>query len=80
MCNCKRKNQVVNNLSVPSYVEIAINVWNDIKDTRFEDITEEQFQEMYNVYNMIYPNSKGQPSRSEIIPIINRITQYKVKR
>lgn len=79
-CNCKRKNQVINNLSVPSYVNMAIAIWNEVKDTPFNEITDDQFAEMYRVYSIIYPNSKGIPSKEEIVPIINKITQYKVKR
>ena len=78
-CNCKRKNQVINNLSVPTYVELAINIWEEIKETPYEQITEDQFFEMYRVYNIIYPNSKGQPDRKELVNIIYAITQYKVK-
>jgi fructosamine-3-kinase len=79
-CNCgKRKNQVINNLRVPAYVDIAIQLWNEIKDIPFEDITEDMFNEMYRVYGIIYPNSRGLPERTEIVKIIHNITQYKNK-
>jgi hypothetical protein len=78
-CNCKRKNQVINNLGVPSYVSMAIEIWQEIKDTPFEDITDDQFNEMYRIYKIIYPNSNGLPGRDDIVNVIHKITQYKVK-
>lgn len=76
-CNCK--NKVVNNLNVPSYVQMAIDIWEQIKDVPFEEIADHEFNEMYRIYNIIYPNSKGQPDKTEIPKIIFQITQYKVK-
>jgi len=77
-CNCgKRKNQVINNLGVPAYVELATHIWNEVNGKPFDLITDDQFNEMYRVYNIIYPNSKGQPVREELVEIIYKITQYK---
>lgn len=77
MCNCK--NQVINNLSVPSYVKLAVDIWNEVKDIPFEDITDLQFEDMYSIYRMIYPNSKKTPERKDIVSIIFSITQYQIK-
>ena len=80
-CNCgKGKSKPINNLNVPSYVDLAIDIFNEIKDISYENITEDQFNEMYRIYNMIYPNSKGIPDKKELPEIIQKITQYKVKR
>jgi len=35
-CNCKRKHNVINNLSIPSYVQLGIDAWNKVKDKREE--------------------------------------------
>lgn len=77
-CNCgKRKNQVINNLKIPSYVQMGIDAWNRVKDTKFEDINDEDWVELYSVYWKLYPNSKGQPSKDELLKILEQVQSYK---
>ena len=77
-CNCgKRKNQVINNLSIPSYVQLGIDAWNQVKDKRFEDIGDEDWVMLYTTYNKIYPNSKGQPNKQELLEIIEKVQSHK---
>lgn len=76
-CNCKRKNQVINNLSIPSYVQLGIDAWNQVKDKKFEDIGDEDWVMLYSAYNKIYPNSKGQPGKQELLEIIQKVQSYK---
>lgn len=77
-CNCgKRQNQVINNLSIPSYVQMGIDAWNEVKDKKFEDIQDEDWVMLYSAYNSIYPNSKGQPGKQELLQIIEKVQSYK---
>ena len=76
-CNCKRKNQVINNLSIPSYVQLGIDAWNQVKDKRFEEIQDEDWVMLYSTYNKIYPNSKGQPAKQELLEIIEKVQSHK---
>lgn len=77
-CNCgKRKNQVINNLNIPSYVQLGIDAWDKVKDKKFEELQDEDWVELYSVYWKIYPNSKGQPSRQELLEIIQKVQSYK---
>lgn len=75
MCQCKK--QVINNLDVPHYVRLAKDVWNRLGSIPFEEITEDQWGELYSIYNQIYPNSKGQPSKEELLGIIHSASQRK---
>ena len=79
-CNCKGKKNVINHLDNPSYVQLALDIWAQIQNLPFEDITDQLWEEMYMVYGMIYPNSKGQPVKEELVQIIQTATQYKSKR
>lgn len=77
-CNCgKKKNQVINNLSIPSYVQMGIDAWNHVKDKKFEDIQEEDWVMLYSTYNKIYPNSKGQPGKEELLQIMQKVQSFK---
>jgi len=76
-CNCRGKKQVINNLQVPSYVQLGIDAWNLVKDKRFEDIQDEDWVELYSAYWKIYPNSKGQPSKDELLKIMEQVQSYK---
>jgi len=74
-CNCKGK--TINNLGIPSYIRMAKEVWDKVSSLQFEDITDELWMELYMTYNQLYPNSKGQPDKQELLTIINKATQYK---
>lgn len=76
-CNCKRKNQVINNLSVPSYLQLGIDAFNSVQDKKFEEIGDEDWILLYTSYNQIYPNSKGQPNKQELLEIMSKLQSYK---
>ena len=78
-CNCGRAkgNKVINNLSVPSYVQMGIDAWNAVKDKPFAEIQDEDWVMLYSTYNKIYPNSKGQPNKMELLDIISKVQAYK---
>lgn len=76
-CNCRGKKQVINNLSIPSYVQLGIDAWNLVKDKKFEDIGEEDWALLYSAYWKIYPNSKGQPAKQELLEIMEKVQSYK---
>ena len=78
LCNCGKK-KIINQLGNPHYVQMAVDVWSRIENMPFESITDDLWMEMYQVYNSIYPNSKGQPERKELVGIIQSTTQYKTK-
>jgi hypothetical protein len=79
-CNCGKKKQVINNLNIPSYVQMAKDFMTSIGNTSVEQLEEHQWAEAYHIYNSIFPNSKGQPERSELLTIINNAANYKNKR
>ena len=76
-CNCKRQNQVINNLSIPSYLQLGIDAYNSVKDKSLEEIQDEDWVMLYSAYNQIYPNSKGQPNKQELLKIMSTLQQYK---
>ena len=78
-CNCGKK-KVLNNLNSPSYVQLAKDFITSIGNTPHEQLEEHQWSEAYHIYNLIFPNSKGQPSRPELLTIITNASQYKNKR
>lgn len=75
-CNCGKK-KVLNNLGIPSYIQMAIDVWNKVSDLSEEQITDDLWMELYMVYGNLYPNSKGQPSKPELLKTIQIATGYK---
>lgn len=78
-CHCGKK-KVLNNLNVPSYVQMAKEYLTSIGNTPVEQLDDHQLAEGYHIYNSIFPNSKGQPSKEELLTIINNASQYKNKR
>lgn len=78
-CNCGKK-KVINNLNIPSYVQLAKDYLASIGNTPVEQLEDHQWTEGYHIYNQIFPNSKGQPARPELIEIITRAANYKTKR
>lgn len=78
-CNCKGKKQVINNLHIPSYVQLAKDYLESIKDIPVEQLDDHQLGEGYHIYNSIFPNSNGQPSKEELIKIITNAASYKTR-
>lgn len=79
-CNCKGKKQVINNLHIPSYVQLARDFMASIYNTPVESLQDHHWTEAYHIYNSIFPNSNGQPSKEELIQIINNAANYKTKK
>jgi hypothetical protein len=79
-CNCKGKKQVINNLNIPSYVQMAKDFMTSIGNTPVGQLEDHQWSEGYHIYNSIFPNSKGLPEKSELITIINNAAQYKSRK
>ena len=79
-CNCKPKKQIINNLNIPSYVQLAKDYLASIGNTPVEQLDDQQWAEGYHIYNQIFPNSKGQPERPELLTIIHNAANYKTKR
>lgn len=79
-CNCKGRKQVINNLHIPSYVQLAKDFMSTISNTPVESLEDHQWSEMYHIYNNIFPNSNGQPSREELITIITNAANYKTRK
>jgi hypothetical protein len=78
-CNCGKR-KVLNNLNVPSYVQLAKDYMKSIQNTPVEQLEDHHWAEAYHIYNSIFPNSKGQPARPELLTIINNAANYKTKR
>lgn len=76
-CNCKKQNKVINNLSIPSYVQLGMDAWNLVKDKKFEEIGDEDWVMLYSAYNKIYPNSKGQPDKQNLLEVMEKVQAYK---
>jgi len=80
MCNCKKKKQVLNNLNIPSYVQMAKDYMSSIYNIPVEQLEDHQWAEAYHIYQNIFPNSKGLPSKEELLKIIDNAANYKKKR
>jgi len=78
-CNCGKK-KTLNNLNIPSYVQLAKDYLVSIQNTPVEQLDDHQWAEGYHIYNSIFPNSNGQPSKEELIKIIHNAANYKTKR
>jgi len=76
--SCCKGNKTINNLQNPSYVKMAEVMWNEVKDTPVDELTTDQIIEMRNIYKMVYPNSKGQPSDDQLPTLMNHISQYMI--
>ena len=75
-CNCGKK-KVVNNLGIPSYIQLAIDVWEKVKNIPPDSITEDLWDELLFVYDKIYPNASRQPERTDLLRTIETATKYK---
>ena len=75
MCNCKKN--VANNLSNRVIISEARDAFNMITNKGQDNLTESDWLYLYEVYSKAYPRSNGQPSRTELIQIIEKISQQK---
>jgi len=75
MCNCKKyKPNMLDNSQVLSQIREA----NDLINTTGKDnLTEDDWIYLFMVYNQAYPNSKGVPSKEDLINIIASASQLK---
>lgn len=78
-CNCGKK-KVLNNLNIPSYVQLAKDYMTSIYNTPVEQLEDHQWAEGYHIYQQIFPNSKGLPTKEELIKIIENAANFKNKR
>jgi hypothetical protein len=72
-CNCRKKTQVLNNLSSKDHLKLAYDVYVDIiqgKETEYK-YDEIDLAQLYPVYYQLYPNSSVKPSTDDLI---NKIT------
>jgi len=74
-CNCKGK--TMNNLQIPAYIRMAKEIWATYQNKPREEYDEFNWQELYTLYNNLYPNSKGQPNKEELIEIITNAANYR---
>lgn len=68
-CNCKRKNQVLNNLKSKEHLKIAHDVYVDIiqgKENRY-DMDNIDLIQLHPVYDQLYPNSSQRPSTNDLV-------------
>jgi len=79
-CNCKGKKQVINNLHIPSYIQLAKDFLTSVSGIPVDSLEDHHWSEGYHIYNQIFPNSKGQPSKEELIKIINNASEYKKRK
>ena len=73
--SCCKGNRKMNNLDVPQYLINAKEAFNRINPKKKK--TEEDWMELYHHYNIIYPNSKGQPNQDVLIQILQQLSQFK---
>ena len=64
-------------MDIPAYIREAKEIWNRISVVPFSEINEDQWNELYYLYSRLYPNSKGTPSKEELIDIIRSAANYK---
>lgn len=75
MCNCKKyKPNMLDNRDVLKQIREANDL---ITNKGQENLTDEDWIYLLMVYNQAYPNSKGIPSREDLINIIARASQLK---
>lgn len=81
-CGCKKKKQVLNNISSREHIEIAKEVnTRVIMSSDMSNYSELDKIEIMGVYASLYPNSNGTPSLEEAIKLIQQaISTYDVKR
>lgn len=81
-CGCKKKKQVLNNISSREHIEIAKEVnTRVILGSDISNYTELDKIEIMGVFSSLYPNAKGTPSLEEAIKLIQHgISTYDVKR
>ena len=75
MCNCKKyKPNMLDNREVLSQIREANE---RILNTGVENLTEEDWVYLYMVYSTAYPNSKGVPTKEDLIKIIANASTLK---
>jgi hypothetical protein len=78
-CNCKRKNQVINNLKSKDHLKIAYDVYMDIiqgKEDKY-DMDNIDLLQLYPVYYQLYPNSSVKPTTTDLVDrIIDGYNRY----
>jgi hypothetical protein len=81
-CGCKKKKQVLNNISSREHIEIAKEVnTRVILGSGISNYTELDKIEIMGVYSSLYPNSSGTPSLEDAIKQIQQaISTYDVRR
>lgn len=75
MCQCR--NKPINNLSNRRIVNSAKELWTRVKGISLETIADELWDELYETYMKLYPNSRGLPSKPELLEIIEKVSNYK---
>lgn len=74
-CNCKT--QVINNLKSQQHLQIANEIYQRIVgNNSVEELTDFDYLELYQAYNILYPNASQQPSREMVIEHIRNGLQF----
>ena len=77
MCNCKKKFKPINNLKNQQILTMVEETYtNLIKDKTLDQITQLDWIEIYSMWNLLYPNSSGQPNQNKVIEDIKNSLQY----
>ena len=78
-CNCKT--QVINNLKSQQHLEIANEIYQRVVINQTEEgLSDFDYMELYQAYNILYPNSSAQPSKESLIEhIVNSLQFLKTK-
>lgn len=80
-CNCKKKDQVLNNIKNPVYLEPAKDVFSDIISAKnIEDYDELEKMVVMQTYVSLYPNNKSVPTlQTAVDGIRDAINLYNIK-
>lgn len=75
MC-CGRKYKP-NNLDNRIILNEIKSAWTEFSEKPAKDITDADWIYLYEVYNRAYPNSKGIPTKTELLDILSKASQLK---
>jgi hypothetical protein len=80
-CNCKKKFTPINNLKNKEVLLMAKDIYDTlIVDKDQNNISDLDWLEIYSIWNLLYPNSSGVPSKEKVVEDIKTSGQYLPKK
>lgn len=77
MCNCKKKFKPINNLKDQQVLKMVKESYDNLVVGRdIETLTQLDWMELFSMWNLLYPNSSGQPTQNKVIEDLKSSQQY----